>query len=175
MLQSVSRIAVAPCSLHSPQPILLRTFKCSAAHWNEDTDSVDDFVQEDYTQNILQYKRQYESFKEKSILVIMPRQKVGPLKKTKEEAEFLLDETVALAESISGWRVIGGEITSTDKINSMVIFGKINLQNLKDFVMKTKADVIVFAKDIFTPYQHYFFQDYLGIEVSFLFFIIPSS
>lgn len=168
----VQRLPVvgAPVPVHL-SPLRLRTFKCSAALREETSlsadDGDDDFEQEDYMQDILQYRRQYESLREKSVLVIMPRQKVGPLYKSKEQAEFVLDETVALAESVSGWKVIGGEITSTDKINSKVIFGKTNLQKLKDFVLETRADAIIFAKDIFTPYQHYFFQEYLGVDVSF--------
>lgn len=96
----------------------------------------------------------------------MPRQKIGPKRRSKEEAQLLLEETITLAESISGWKVVGSHMISTDQINSKTIFGKTNLELLKEYIKSTNADATIFARDIFTPIQHFFFQDFLHMEVS---------
>ena len=157
--------------LPSHQPI--KTFKhssiCafSSSHERELAINDDDLVDKDFVQDVFQYKRQSIDVCQtrKDVVVIMARQKAGPQKKTKERGQFLMDETITLTESISGWKVVGSHMISTANENSTTIFGKTNLQYLKEYVESVNANSVVFARDIFTPRQHYFFQDFLNVEV----------
>ena len=124
---------------------------------------IDNIEDVNYLQDILQYN--YDLYSSKKVVVILPRQKVGPNKKDHLRGQFLLDETTTLVESIYNWKVIGREMISTANINSKTIFGKTNVANLKQYVREMNADALVFGVDILSPYQHHYYRECLNIEV----------
>lgn len=100
----------------------------------------------------------------KSVIVVMPRQKMGS--KKPEEYDQLLDETVSLAKSISYWSVIDSLMISSKCLESKTIFGPTNLDLLKEYVHSKNADSVVFAIDILKPIQKKYFSQLLHVEVN---------
>lgn len=133
---------------------------------NADLEDDEQLEQENIVQDVLLYNRQFGYSQQKNVVVIMPRQKIGADKKTKERAQFLLEETITLAESNTGWKVVGNHMISTASITSKVIFGKTNLGYLKEYVQSVNANAVIFALHSFTPRQHHFFSEFLNVDVS---------
>lgn len=132
---------------------------------SDDTDD-DNFETQSLLNNVFHYSSQEnDSFLRQNVIVIMPRQNIGVNRIDKIRAQFLLDETIALVNSVPNWNVISSEMVSTKYINSKVIFGQVNMELLKKFAQYMKADAVVFALDMFNPIQLHYLKEYLQMEV----------
>ncbi|KPM09583.1 ankyrin repeat domain-containing protein 49-like [Sarcoptes scabiei] len=149
-------------------------FLRSTIHYrNENDNKLDNDDPDDEKSTLLNEVLSYTCLTDlspKNVFVILPRNRSK--KRSFEENELLLDETKALVETIPYWRVSGSAIVSAKSLRSDYIFGKGNLESLKDYCRNQSTNGIVFGVDTLKPSQHYFFRDFLGIEVYDRFSII---
>lgn len=100
------------------------------------------------------------------VFVIQPFIKWGQKMKRNTTREFMLAESVALIESLQGWRVVDSQIVSLLTFDKKYFFGKGNLKLLQDKIRGDHRITAVFVSvDFIKRYQQKLLQDIFKVPV----------
>ncbi len=120
------------------------------------------------------YPRNWETIGRKhGVLLVMPRQKWGSIKMTKNYAKHQIEETIALVNTLPNMKVIETLMISTLNINKKQVFGSGNFELLKRKVnSNANISAVVFAINMLSSVQQSEFEQQLGVDVMHKHFLI---
>ncbi|XP_035216635.1 putative GTP-binding protein 6 isoform X2 [Stegodyphus dumicola] len=100
-----------------------------------------------------------------NILLIQPRGR-GPQRESISACERKLDEAVALVKTLPDWNVVEKYVIRATNLKSKLIFGKGNLENLKNITRSNPSISAVFIGiDIMTALQNSELEKYFQMQV----------
>jgi hypothetical protein len=107
------------------------------------------------------------------VLLVMPRQKWGSIKMTKNYAKYQIEETIALVNTLPNMKVIETLMISTLNINKKQVFGSGNFELLKRKVnSNVNISAVVFAINMLSSVQQSELEQQLGVDVMHRHFLI---
>ena len=102
----------------------------------------------------------------REVLLVMPRQKWGNKRMNVSYAQYLMNETVALVNTLPDMRVVDTMMMSTLDVNRKQLFGSGNFQLLKAKVRSNpNISGVVFSLDMLNSVQMSQLESELGLEV----------
>lgn len=101
-----------------------------------------------------------------NLFIVHPRVKKGPCYRRTTTDELQLAEAVALTETLPGWKVPVKMLLNTENENRKLVFGRGNLDKIKDTV-RSNADItaLFFNVKMLTGVQHAALVEHFGLPI----------
>lgn len=100
------------------------------------------------------------------VFVIQPYVRWGPKKKKNTQIEYLLAESVTLAQTLENWIVVGTRVVTARNPDRKLVFGSGTIETLRGIVNSNLSVTAVFLSlDILTTSQHEELSRIFGVPV----------
>ncbi|RWS27215.1 putative GTP-binding protein 6-like protein [Leptotrombidium deliense] len=104
------------------------------------------------------------SLENRNVFVVQPRVKYGP-ERFAFDRDYLLQETIALIETLPNWKVCGFSVVPTIGLKKKALFGSGNLEKLRAEIFNSNCNTVVLSTDLLTAMQQSFLEECLAVPV----------
>lgn len=139
---------------------------CSSSSVDTDINEFEAFVQSStYVDSQPKFAQLHLPGAGHNVLIVQPIIKKGPRRRTNTTNELQLTEAVALIETLPEWKVTAKLQLSTENERRRLVFGKGNIQRIKDCVEKSNISAVFINLDLLTGVQHAGLQTHFGLPI----------